>query len=781
MMMILGIQSGRNGRVLAWMATALLLALVAVVGPVSMRADATTTGVSNETQLRSALTALSSDTSGDHTINITANFSVSDTAGDPTYSGSKNLTINGNGHTVTGTGGDIVRLIAFNSSALLAIKNLTANNFTGFETGGVISTTHGDVLLEDSAFSGNTATAGTLSNGGVLYDSDGDVTIMGSSFTGNHAMPTGGQALAGAIFAGGDAVLLNATFVGNYADGGPGSAAAGALLAVGYLVVVDSTFDSNFVTADAFVEGGAIIGDGFTYITTSTFTGNSLISATSEALGGAIYFSNGGFIENSTLVGNTASAPASGPATDARGGALYVTGGMTLRHVTMSANSAADGGAHVDSVSSFLDPHSGYLTVDDSILVDAVGSSSCSFRDSAGTSGGYNFVSDTSCFAAATTDTVGADPQLGALADNGGPTKTMAPTSASSPVVDAIPAASCTVDADQRGAYRPSQGACDIGAVELLQDDAGLVVRLAGAGRYETAAAISKYHHPFGAASVYVSTGTNFPDALAGAAAAAREGSPLLLTGPTVPDPTSLELYRLDRTGSLTDAILLGGTSVVTPDVDAFMAASGLATTRLAGSDRYSTAVAISKHSFPSTAPVVVIATGTGFADALAGGPAAKKFGGPVLLTAPDALPQVVADEIARLSPSTILVLGGTGAVSDAVKTQLQALAPTVTRISGASRYETAVAISQYAFPNPGDVHSVYIAVGTNFPDALAGAAEAAAKGVPILLTPTDTLPTNVANEIDRLHVSTIYILGGTGVVSTAVETQLGTHVESPN
>jgi putative cell wall-binding protein/streptogramin lyase len=296
------------------------------------------------------------------------------------------------------------------------------------------------------------------------------------------------------------------------------------------------------------------------------------------------------------------------------------------------------------------------------------------------------------------------------------------------------------------------------------------VTRAAGVNRHATAAEISMLHHPNSAAvdTVFVATGANFPDALAGAVAAAAAGSPLLLTG-SVPQVTADELDRLDPD----DIVILGGEAVVDLATATTLAGWG-AITRLAGANRYETAVAISKYLYPTdgSADTVVIATGTGFADALAGAPLAALGNGPVLLTQPDALPGSVAAEIARLDPDEILVLGGEAAVLAAVFTQLQGLAPT-TRIFGANRYATAVEVSKAAFPEGAGV--VYVAVGTNFPDALAGAAQAAASGSPILLTPSDALPQSVIDEITRLDPYAIIILGGTAVITQAVENQLKT------
>jgi hypothetical protein len=84
------------------------------------------------------------------------------------------------------------------------------------------------------------------------------------------------------------------------------------------------------------------------------------------------------------------------------------------------------------------------------------------------TSEGYNFSDDDSCGFTDSTDDVatGNDPSLGALADNGGPTQTMLPL-VGSPLLNAIPPASCVVDVDQRGVTRPQGTGCDIGAVEV--------------------------------------------------------------------------------------------------------------------------------------------------------------------------------------------------------------------------------------------------------------------------------------------------------------------------
>ena len=96
--------------------------------------------------------------------------------------------------------------------------------------------------------------------------------------------------------------------------------------------------------------------------------------------------------------------------------------------------------------------------------------------------------------------------------------------------------------------------------------------------------------------------------------------------------------------------------------------------TRLGGADRYATAVAVSAATYSPGVSVVYLASGTGFADALAGAPAAGMQAGPVLLVTPTSIPAVVATELTRLHPARIVILGGTGAVSAAVQTAIDGM-----------------------------------------------------------------------------------------------------------
>lgn len=293
-----------------------------------------------------------------------------------------------------------------------------------------------------------------------------------------------------------------------------------------------------------------------------------------------------------------------------------------------------------------------------------------------------------------------------------------------------------------------------------------MACRLAGGDRFETSARISASAFPGGAATVVIATGRNFPDALAGAALAARLGAPVLLVDTdAVPSPVLTELGRL-HPGTI---VILGGTAAITASVETTLSAYGTVV-RIAGAERYATAAAISAYGFPDGADTVFVATGNDFVDALGGAPVAARSGAPILLVAPDSLPPATAAEIIRLGAETIVLLGGTSAVSQTVADELAGLG-TVIRIAGADRYGTAAAISAYGFPDgaPG----VYVAVGTAYPDALSGAAAAAHRSMPLLVAAPASVPGVVNDEILRLGPGEITVLGGVSALSLTVQGRL--------
>lgn len=191
---------------------------------------------------------------------------------------------------------------------------------------------------------------------------------------------------------------------------------------------------------------------------------------------------------------------------------------------------------------------------------------------------------------------------------------------------------------------------------------------------------------------------------------------------------------------------------------------------RLAGADRFSTAVEISKANFAPGVNVVLIANGLSFPDALSGAPLAGMVGAPILLVNATSIPEAVKKELTRLAPQYIAVLGGTGAVGSKVFSQLKAYAATgeIDRISGADRFETSGAVADIVLEIAAP-QVVFVANGMNFPDALAAGPLAGVDQGPLLLVQKDSIPQPIKDRLKAIKPQAIVVLGGTGAVGSAV------------
>jgi len=298
---------------------------------------------------------------------------------------------------------------------------------------------------------------------------------------------------------------------------------------------------------------------------------------------------------------------------------------------------------------------------------------------------------------------------------------------------------------------------------------ASSVPRLWGPDRHGTAAEISRATFSPGVKTAYVATGESFPDALAGGAASGGDGPILLVGRDAIGAAAADELKRLKPKR----IVVLGGVGVVSESVEAALRNhTGGKVTRQAGADRYATAVAVSVRHFEPGAEAAFVATGEDFPDALSGGPAAAKLGGPILLTKRGAIPPSTVDELKRLKPKRIVVLGGVGVVSESVEAALRRHTDgKVTRLAGADRYSTAAAISNDGFEAGAPV--VYIATGLNYPDALSGAAAGAGRGGPVLLVAGSVIPPATKDELQRLKPKRIVVLGGAAAVPDSVRKAL--------
>jgi hypothetical protein len=289
----------------------------------------------------------------------------------------------------------------------------------------------------------------------------------------------------------------------------------------------------------------------------------------------------------------------------------------------------------------------------------------------------------------------------------------------------------------------------------------------------------------FLAHAVVLARGDNFPDALAGGPLAAYVQGPLLLTPPSaLRAEVMAEIQRVLAPGGT--VYLLGGTSSVSNAIRDQLEAAGYLTERLAGPNRYETAIAIADE-LPDTSNFF-FATGTNYPDALAAGTAASaltyvsRFDSTIrpfalLLTNDDQMPTSTfnfADARGQQFGEWTLVPSGgwaTRAVTDAFGQENIAVS-----FAGPNRYATATEIAEGIFTVDGVLvgAGVGLATGLNFPDALAATPMLAMFAQPLLLTHPDQLSAATRSFLQDHAGQGLYIdvFGGPTTVTPGVVTE---------
>jgi putative cell wall-binding protein len=192
---------------------------------------------------------------------------------------------------------------------------------------------------------------------------------------------------------------------------------------------------------------------------------------------------------------------------------------------------------------------------------------------------------------------------------------------------------------------------------------------------------------------------------------------------------------------------------------------------RLYGLRAEDTAIKISQEGWADNSTEhLVLARVDQFQDALASAPLAKKLQAPLLLTSPTALDAEVLKEIKRLGVRKVYMIGGPGAIKNEVAQTLTNAGIEVKRIYGETAPDTAVAIARELGPST----RVVIASSTSFADALSASAPAAAQGIPILLTNKESLPQSTKELLDEFGVTKTYLVGGSSVISSKLDTGSG-------
>ncbi|MGH9069292.1 MAG: cell wall-binding repeat-containing protein [Acidimicrobiales bacterium] len=303
------------------------------------------------------------------------------------------------------------------------------------------------------------------------------------------------------------------------------------------------------------------------------------------------------------------------------------------------------------------------------------------------------------------------------------------------------------------------------------------LTRVAGASRFATAADIAMAAFPSGAGTVLLTTGTSFPDALAGNFLAGNLQAPILLTTPSGPMPGAT--FQAITNLKPQQVLILGGPGAVPAAQEQALAADGLPVGRIAGANRFATMADIAQ--FPGTAvgrdqagvPTAILATGDSFPDALSAGPLSYADKLPVILTdghSPTLSPQAET-ALTNLHIGHVIMVGGSGALNPGINTQLASMGITVTQLAGADRSATSDQLAEYEIAHWGfSTTSFAVARGDGFADALAGGAAAGKQKMPILVTPSPAASGSVTT-FAAAHASTEtggMAFGGPGALSNA-------------
>ncbi len=301
------------------------------------------------------------------------------------------------------------------------------------------------------------------------------------------------------------------------------------------------------------------------------------------------------------------------------------------------------------------------------------------------------------------------------------------------------------------------------------------LTRLAGDDRYSTmqAEATEGFEN---ADTVVLTAGSNFPDALSAAGLAGTLNAPVLLTATdTLSSETAEEIARLGANR----VVIVGGESSVSAAVANELTASGLTVERIAGTDRYATALAAynagadawgtSGHGVKTA----IIAAGASFADTLSASSYAWWATAPIFLSSSNGIDEGTRAAIEDAGFERIIIVGGTASVP----TSVEAWSRTVTnteRISGDDRYATSITFATWAQDEGMSFNDAGIATGKNFPDALAGGALCGSRGSVVLLADADSISGIQMINLLAAHkdeISRVYYLGGTNSVTPALAT----------
>ena len=205
-------------------------------------------------------------------------------------------------------------------------------------------------------------------------------------------------------------------------------------------------------------------------------------------------------------------------------------------------------------------------------------------------------------------------------------------------------------------------------------------------------------------------------------------------------------------------------------DVNKYLRKTSSPITELTGSDRYETAVKISKEGWKNGSDKVVIINGDVSIDGIISTPLATTYNAPILLVEKNNVPNSVKSELKRLNPRDVIIIGDENAISKTTANQIKSTVnASQTRLNGSNRYETSLLIAKEIDKNH-DVEKVYITNANGGEvDALTIAAKAGQDKQPIILTDKNSITDNTYKWLKSEDLQNAYFIGGPQMISTNV------------
>ncbi|CAN5332385.1 hypothetical protein BH23ACT9_BH23ACT9_23260 [soil metagenome] len=305
----------------------------------------------------------------------------------------------------------------------------------------------------------------------------------------------------------------------------------------------------------------------------------------------------------------------------------------------------------------------------------------------------------------------------------------------------------------------------------------GVVDRIAGPGRIETAAAVSASAFDRAETAV-LATAADYPDALTAGPLAAGLDAPLLLSDPAGLSPAAAtEIRRLEDRSVL----VVGGELALSAAVVEDLEVLGVTPRRVAGPDRFATAAAVAAEVVAAGAEIVPYVVegehadpARGWPDAVATGPLAAFEGRPILLVNAQRLPQATVDALNAIGATGVTVVGGEAAVSPQVASAIADEGFAVQRVAGASRYATSALLHARMVEAGMDGREVWLATGANWPDALAAGPAVSFLGHTLALVDgTDLDGSPETRALLGPDTTAVHLLGGTSAISDRVRDQV--------